>query len=319
MKASARDRWSLPYIDQPLCFWEDLAARYGAQICEVYFPLDDRVVGSGRPPLPRKHLQEFLAHAPVPKAALLNPVTLPGPIEKTAAAILEELRRLCAEYRLTGATVANLQLAETVKKAIPSLQLTASVLMDITLPNQAIMLEGICDVLVPGARAMRHIPSLKRLKGAFQGEIRLLVNECCLVGCPYRQQHFHEMCSGVEAPLSLCEPLLERKPWMRLTGAWVAPQFLSHYEGTYDQLKLAGRGTLQEADRFLTVFEAYLNRSHLLPCDMGGGPASVLEPLDVPEALFVEMLYCGQLCHACRLCSEFYEQATIRGQNTSAT
>jgi collagenase-like PrtC family protease len=318
MNDSTTNVWALPYIDQPLIFWNQLAENYTAQIREVFFPLKAEIIGSGRPQLPDQHLEEFIAHAPVPKAALLNAVTLPGPVERTAPAIIEELRRLRGEFGLVGATVANLRLAEEVRRAIPDLPLTASVLMEITQPNQALMLNGICDVLVPGARAMRHLPSLRTLKKAFHGKIRLLVNESCLSGCPYRQQHFHEMCTGVEEPHSLCDRLLEREPWMRLTGAWVVPQFLHHYDGAYDELKLAGRGTLQEADRFLEVFEAYVNRRPMLPCDIGGGPSSVMEPIEMPEELFVYTLHCGQRCHECRRCEEYYHEAVAQLESASS-
>jgi hypothetical protein len=312
MSADPTNVWALPYVDQPLAFWEDLADTHGPHIREVFFPLRTDIIGSGRPPLPDRHLADFIAHAPVPKAALLNAVTLPGPVERSAPPIIEELRRLHGEFGLAGATVANLRLAEEVRRAMPELPLTASVLMEINHPNQALMLEGICDVLVPGARAMRHLPSLRMLKKAFRGKVRLLVNEACLSGCPYRQQHFHEMCTGVEEPESLCTGLLERQPWMRLTGAWVVPQYLHHFDGAYDELKLAGRGTLQEAERFLAVFDAYVHRRPLLPCDIGGGPSSVLEKIDMPEELYVYTLHCGQRCHECRRCEEYYNEAVGR-------
>jgi len=304
--------WALPYIDQPLEFWEELSWRYGPHIREVFFPLDAALIGSGRPPLPSDHLQDFIAKASLPKSALLNAVTLPGPVERSAPAIVDELRRLRDDFGVSSATVANLRLAEEVRAALPDFKLTASVLMEITHPNQAMMLNGVCDVLVPGARAMRHLPSLKTLKKAFHGKIRLLVNEACLSGCPYRQQHFHEMCTGVEEPRSLCDGILEREPWMRLTGAWVVPQYLHHYDGAYDELKLAGRGTLQDPADFLKVVDSYIHRRPLLPCEIGGGPSSVLEPIEMPEDLFVFTLHCGQRCHECRRCEEYYHPAVAR-------
>jgi len=301
--------WALPYIDQPLEFWEHLSQSWGDHIKEVYFPLDPGVIGSGRPSLPSAHMSEFLQSGPVPKAALLNAVTLPGPVKSTAGAVIEELRRLHGQYGLAGATVANLKLAEEVHAALPDLPLTASVLMDITQPNQALMINDVCEVLVPGARVMRNLPALRDLKIAFKGRIRLLVNEACLSACPYRLQHFHEMCTGVAEPESLCDSLLDREPWMRLTGAWVTPQYLHHFDGVFDELKLAGRATLEEPQRYLEVFGAYVRREPLLPCDIGGGPASVLEPIDMPEELYLFTLHCGQRCHECRRCEDHYQTA----------
>lgn len=308
MSGSQPAPWALPYIDQPRSFWDRLAEAYGEHIGEVYFPLRPEIIGSGRPSLPSAHMADFLASAPVPKAALLNAVTLPGPVEQCAPAIIEELQRLHGAFGLAGATVANLRLAEQVRTALPELPLTASVLMDITQPNQALMLRGVCDVLVPGAGVMRHLAALHTLKRAFDGRVRLLVNEACLCGCPYRLQHFHEMCSGIPAPESLCNHLLDREPWMRLTGAWVTPQLLHLYDGVYDELKLAGRATLEDPAKYLKVFSSYVERKPLLPRDIGGGPASVLEPIDMPEELYAYTLQCGHNCHACRRCEVHYRR-----------
>jgi hypothetical protein len=309
MTARVTERWSVPYIDQPLPFWEDLHERFGANIHEVYFPPPLELLGSGRPALPDTHLQTFLARAPVTKALLLNAVTLPGPVRNSAQRIVDYTRRLGEQAGITRVTVANLALAEELRRCIPDLTITGSVLMDVSQPNQALMLEGICDNLVPGAAAMRHLPSLKALKRAFRGKIRLLVNEACLGGCLHRMQHFHEMCTGVPEPRSLCDGVLEREPWLRLTGAWVTPQYLHHYESHYDELKLAGRATLQAPERYFAVLTAYMERRPLLPNAIGGGPASVIEPIDVPEDLFVYTLHCGQQCHACRKCEEHYYRA----------
>jgi hypothetical protein len=317
MTDPATNVWALPYIDQPLAFWERLADRFGRHILEVYFPLPLDLIGSGRPELPQRHLKDFLLHAPVRKAALLNAVTLPGPVQRSAPAIIDHLRNLQEISGIVGATVANLRLAELIRNAMPELVLTASVLMEISHPNQAMMINGICDVLVPGGRAMRHLPSMRALQRAFQGKIRMLVNEGCLGGCPYRMQHFHEMCTGVPEPESLCDGLLERQPWLRLTGAWVTPQFLRYYDGVYDELKLAGRVTLQEPERYMQVLDSYVHRSPLLPCEIGGGPSSVIEPIEIPEELYVYTLHCGQRCHECTRCADYYAEAV--GQATMIT
>ena len=54
------NRWSVPYIDQPLDFWEALQNDYGPFIADVYFPLPGHIMGSGRPPQPDSHTDTFL-------------------------------------------------------------------------------------------------------------------------------------------------------------------------------------------------------------------------------------------------------------------
>ena len=301
-------RWVVPYVDQPLAFWERIESEFGPHIREVYFPLPPEVAGSGRPPQPRAQLESFLKRSRLPRAVLVNPITLPRPVEETAPAIVEALKRLIGEFGIASATVANLLLAARIRDALPALPLAASVLMDIAQPNQALMLKGICDTLVPGSRVMRDLAALESLRAAFAGRIRLIVNEACLPGCPYRVQHFHEMGLGLARPGSLCAELLEREPWMRLTGAWVLPQHLHLLDGLADEWKLAGRVTLRDAPTYRRVLSAYVQGRALAPHEIGGGPASPLEPVEIDEEFYARTLRCGRRCHECTVCREYYDE-----------
>ena len=308
-EACATRQWVIPYVDQPPAFWERIEQDFGRQIREVYFPLPAEVLGSGRPPQPSAHLETFLRHSRLGRAVLVNPITLPRPAGEVAPAVIEALRRLMGEYGVTSATVSNLLLAARIREALPELPLVASILMDISHPNQALMLKGICETLVPSGRVMRDLPALEALRAAFAGRIRLIVNEACLPGCLYRVQHFQEMCSGLPNPGSLCDELLEREPWMRLTGAWVLPQHLHLLQGVVDDWKLAGRVTLREAPTYRKVQGAYIRRTPLGPSEIGGGPASPLGPVEIDEAFYAHTLRCGRRCHECNVCREYHSTA----------
>jgi hypothetical protein len=314
-------QWTLPYIDQPLDFWESLADRFPGLIREVYFPLPAKLIGSGEPTQPSKHLDRLLREGPFKCSALLNPITLPRPVEAAAPAVIEELRRLIGEYGIGGATVADLNMAFKVREALPDLPLCASCLMQISKPNQVLMLNGVVDHLVPDNRIMRDLPALRNLRAAFRGRIRLLVNEGCLPGCPFRVQHFHEMGSDFPHPRSLCAELLSQQPWMRLTGGWVLPQHLHCYDGVYDDLKLGGRVTLRDPADYLRVLDAYVNRRPLPPNRLGCGPASVLSELPITEEFFARTLNCQNNCTDCSYCREYYLAATLflAGRSKSAT
>jgi len=306
------NRWSLPYIDQPLSFWNEIEQELGPRVAHVYFPLPGGTVGSGRPTLPDAFLQQFLKYSSLGKAVLLNAVTMPRPVNEVAPLVIESLRRLRGEYGLNEAVVADLLLARRIRDALPDLPLTASVLMEISEPYQARLLAGVCDTLVPASRVVRDLPALRSIRDAFPGRIRLLVNEACLPGCPFRTQHFHEMASGIPEPKSLCVEPLQEQPWLRLTGGWVLPQHLHYYKGVYDELKLAGRVTLEDPAKYLHVVRAYMNRSHLRPAEIGGGPASVLGPIEMDDELFAYTLTCGRRCHACTRCPDYYADAMAR-------
>jgi collagenase-like PrtC family protease len=286
-----------------------LLARVGDQVKEVYFPMPDGLFASGRSRQPERYLGEFLRHAPVHKSVVVNPIVLPRPVEAMAPEILAALRRLRDEYGVESVTVASAALARSIKEALPEFRVVASVLMGIISPLQALVVRDWVDAVGPDTRLTRDLEGLRRLRAAFSGEIRLLVNEACIPGCLFRTQHFYEMGYGETLPLSLCQQMLEDRPWLRLTGAWILPRHLGYYEGLYDSLKLAGRVTLRDPERYLSVLDAYVHRTAILPRDIGGGPASPLDTLDVTDDWFEYVLHCDKRCDTCLVCRKQYEQA----------
>ncbi len=260
-----RRRWVVPYIDQPLSFWQRLQEEFGRHLLEVYFPFSGGLVGSGSPAQPPVHLEKFMTGSRLPRSVLINAVVLPKPADEMAGPIIEGLRRLIGEWGVSRATVTDLRLAARIREKLPDLPLSASVLMDIAHPQQALMLNGICDTLVPSTRIMRDLPALQALRSAFSGRIRLIVNEACIPGCPYRTQHFYEMGCDRAHPESLCSDLLDREPWIRMTGAWILPQHLHLLSDVADEFKLAGRVTLRDPVKYRKVLRAYTHGSPWLP------------------------------------------------------
>jgi hypothetical protein len=310
--ATGGKQWAIPYIDQPLSFWQEVHRRFGSAIREVYLPLPRNLLASGRPEQGSEHLEDFLRHTPMPVAVLLNPVVLPQPVAQMAPQLIEALERLRSFTRLNGVTVADCTLARILKEHLPDLALTASVLMDVAQPHQANQLRGLCDALVPASRIMRHYAALRALRRAFAGTLRLMVNEGCLPDCLMRTQHFFEMGYAAETPLSLCGKLVAEQPWMRLTSSWVLPQHLHLFDDLADEFKLAGRATLQRPEQYLEVLDAYVNRRPLTPDVIGGGPASVATPLKIGESYYRTTLHCDKQCHVCPICRDYYRQATAR-------
>jgi hypothetical protein len=304
--------WIIPYIDQPPAFWEQVADRFGEQIRSVYFPMPREIVASGRPPQPGSFSESFL-RCPLPKTVLVNPIVLPQAAEQMAPAIIVALKRLSADYGLGSVTLANATLARMIKEALPEFRVGASILMGISTPAQALVVQEFVDSIVLDSRLLRDLSGLKRMRRAYAGEICLIVNEACLPGCVYRTQHFYEMGYSEHAPQSLCQQTLEEMPWLRLTGAWVLPQHLHYYDGLYDSLKLAGRVTLRDPARYLQVLEAYLERKNALPHEIGGGPASPLAPLQISDEFFKHVLDCDKNCLICSACHAYYESALQSG------
>jgi hypothetical protein len=271
--------------------------------------MPQRVFASGRPWQPEQFLDDFLRRAPLAKGVLLNPIVLPQPVERMAPNMLIALRKLQDDFGVHKVTVTHPALARIIKERLTGWHITASVLMGIASPVQAWLVQDVVDAITVDTQLVRNLEGLSRVRAAYAGEIRLIVNEACLPGCLFRTQHFYEMGYSDDFPESLCLPLLEEHPWLRLTGAWLLPRHLVFYEGQYDALKLAGRVTLQEAGRYLTVLSAYVDKKPILPRDIGGGPASPLEAIDVSDEWFEFVLHCDKLCHSCTVCREQYEHA----------
>ena len=308
--------WVIPYVDQDLDFWEEIRQRFGHQVQEVYFPMPEGWFASGRSRQPERFLEGFLRRAPLPKAVLLNPVVLAQPVERVADGMLTALKQLQDDYGVQSVTVTDPNLAQIIKRSLPGWHVTASVLMGITTPTQAWLVQDCVDALTVDTSLVRDLDGLGALRSAFEGELRLIVNEACLPGCLFRTQHFFEMGYGQDYPESLCQQVLEERPWLRLTGAWILPRHLVYYDGLYDVLKLAGRVTLRDRERYLRVLGAYVDRLPILPRDVGGGPASPLEPIEVTDEWFEIVLHCDKQCYSCSVCRLQYEQAqrTLGGE-----
>ncbi|WP_119071281.1 hypothetical protein [Aggregatilinea lenta] len=301
--------WVIPYIDQPVAFWQDLHAQFGPFIEEVYFPIPGEGLGTGRAPQPHALTEAFLRDAPFHKSVLVNPIVLPLPVDRIGPLICDVLSELYADYGIQRVVVSNLTLAHMVRERLPHYRITASVLMGIATPAQALMVRDAVDVIVPDTRLIRDLRRLQCLRAAFTGELRLIVNEACLGGCPYRTQHFFEMGYGDWFPESLCGPLLDAQPWLRLTGAWILPQHLKIYEGLYDSLKLAGRVTLRDPKDYVRVLDAYIHNRFALPSEIGGGPASVLDAITVSDEWFEYTLTCDKNCSTCPVCKTYFERS----------
>ncbi len=299
----------IPYVDQGLEFWQEIGNQFGEQIREVYFPVPGGRFASGRSRQPEQFLEDFMRCAPLPKGVLLNPIVLPRPVELMTPGILSTLQWLQVDFGVRSVTVTNAALAHIVKDALPDWHVTASVLMGIARPVQTWLVQNHVDALTVDNRLVRDLDGLKALRSAFRGEIRLIVNEACLPGCLFRTQHFYEMGYSEDFPQSLCQQILEDHPWLRLTGAWILPRHLSLYDGLYDTLKLVGRVTLRNPERYLNVLSAYVHRTPILPRDIGGGPASPLEAIEVTDEWFEFVLHCDKQCHVCAVCREQYERA----------
>lgn len=301
-------KFSLPYIDQELSFWDGLAREYKNHIEEIYFPLSNTIISSGRPVQPHIHLYPFLEKADVPKAVLINPIILQKPFEQIEHDVLQELHFLKQYYGITKVTVTDLLLCKSIKTHFNDFHISASTLMQINSSEKIYYIRHYVDCITPDTSVLRNLKKLKEIRDTFHGSLKIIVNEGCLPACPFRIQHFFEMCSNIDYPRSLCRDLLNDFPWLRIKSSWVLPQHLHLYDGLSDIIKLDGRVTLQNPKKFLKVFKAYLERTPLPPNEIGCGPAGMIKDIPISEKFFYTTIACEKKCSHCRICQDYYEK-----------
>jgi hypothetical protein len=114
---------------------------------------------------------------------------------------------------------------------------------------------------------------------------------------------------GVNLPLpaSLCQDHLKQNPWLRLKSAWILPQHLHLYDSLFDVIKIAGRVTLQNPEKYMRVFNAYFNRSPLAANEIGSGPAGIIKNIPITEEFFYQTITCTKNCTECTICQDYYE------------
>jgi hypothetical protein len=311
MDRTLEKKFVIPYVDQDEKFWQKICSLYCGQIREVYFPIMDDFIATGRPKQPERYLKDFLESKILTVSVLINPVVLIRPVEELRSHILKKLEYYIENYNISGVTLSNLTLASIIKKEFPSLELFASTLMEICSKQQLVYLNDIFTGIVPSTKIIRDIKSLRDLRANYTGRIRLMVNESCLMSCLLRTQHFFEMSKpDIVYPESLCSDLLDQKPWLRLTGGWILPQHLFLFDGLYDEIKLSGRISLQQPDRYLKVFDSYLHERPLSADQIGGGPASVNCPVDIGVDFYKYTLECSKNCGSCSVCADYWEVKT---------
>lgn len=306
-------QFSLPYIDQPPDFWESLAGEFTANIWEVYFPIQHHILPTGRPMQLSQHLASFLEKSILPKAVLLNPIIFPKPFEELKDLIINELYLLHKQYGIKKATVSNLLLCKYIKQELPYYEVSGSILMRINDIAQIDYLDNCVDSITLDTSIIRNLNRMKALRKCFTKTIKLLVNEGCLLYCPFRVQHFYEMSmEEISFPQSLCQDLLQDKPWLGLESAWILPQHLYFYEGLYDIIKLAGRVTLQAPEKYRRVFNAYLSNKELSPHEIGCGPGGCREDITITADFFYKTITCDKNCSQCQTCRLYYEKHVKR-------
>ena len=188
------------------------------------------------------------------------------------------LNFLTEKFSLSGITTTSLFVARLCKKKFPSLEVRASVNMNIASRQAMEYVSDYFDGFYVARSVNRDIEAVKALRIPGK-KLYLLANSGCLNGCPAR--HFHDSLVAHEEEIALednafgfggiCRDFLAGpdgpEKFFKHTN-FVRPEDLNLYENYFDMIKLATRTNPDPVQ----VMEAYLSG-----CYRGNLPA-LLEP-----------------------------------------
>ena len=288
--------WSIPYIDQPLDFWETLLMKFRGEICEVYFPLE---ISSSEAELTTKsfiYLEELLESKIVPMAAIVNSHKGPNQIEQKKEKIIDQLLKLGESYRLKTVTLSDLRLAEMIRKQIPNLHLVAHYLSNIIDQAYIKMLGDLFDILIPPIHFIGFPDRLCSIRDVFPGRILLIVNEFD----PNNSNMYSKNLIDGES----CSQFIwsEQNQFMCRPGTFILPQHIDHFEPFVDEFKLSDKFILFEPEKYMKILNAYVSRTALWPHEIGEKNDPSLANSLVPLKVFQYTLNCNHVCDHCSVC-----------------
>lgn len=166
----------------------------------------------------------------------------------------------------------------------------------------------------------RNLSILKStLEHAYPLEVSVIVNNLCLLNCPFRNQHYnyysHSHPDGPDPNIIACSLTRLEDPVQLIKSPWIRPEDLNIYiDHGVSLFKIAGRG-LRNAN-FLKMLEVYSDghyRGDLVHLFRAFSPNIYWDVLQIPSEIVREELHkiltkqngCNELeCKQCRICDK---------------
>jgi collagenase-like PrtC family protease len=222
------------------------------------------------------YLKKYIEHANskniqfnyVMNAPILNNEEFTDTGKEKINNLLEVLQTL----NLEALTVANLFLIHYIKKNFPKIPMKSSANMMIDSVDKAKYFQnlGVDIIVLDPLLVNRNFKMLKAIRKAISGEIEVILNNNCIIRCPYL--YYHQSYLGLNSRdgrttikddfcFTNCSSLRAEDPTYWLRGDWIRPEDLHYYEELgYDRFKIVDRST--PADVLVKRVEAYANRKY---------------------------------------------------------
>ncbi|MBI5417870.1 U32 family peptidase [Candidatus Poribacteria bacterium] len=263
--------------------WDDklIDKLKGFPVDLLYAKLKRDIIGGGRPASALPEITKKQAARHIQKAHetglkfnyVLNSVCLGNQefIKTYKDSILREIEWI-AKNDVDYVTVAIPYLMELIKKNFPELKIVASVFLNIDSTQKALFYQnfGVQEIVIDQSQN-RNLQFLKNLKKLLNIELQLVVNNICLLFCPFRFYHQNinshasqydrkrtKNVSDQYVTLS-CESIRINQPEEIIKSPWLRPEDLVHYEKIgIERFKISGR--TKKTDWIVKVVQAYSER-----------------------------------------------------------
>ncbi len=268
-------KFSVPYNNNPNGLNEiiKLKDEKGDMVQEIYLPPPIKYFTSGRIS-PDIEMEDFtnlidLCH----KNGLTVNLLLNGQCEglgwyksNNVEKVIKFLKFLNTKHNLKSVTIANPLYLQKIRKSIPKIKITASILGYIGSVQRAMFYENLgADIITLDRDINRNFKILEEIKEATVCKLRLMVNEGCLFRCPYRLFHFnlisHWSKKG-DIPSDRfffnCYHINKLDPSQILKSHWIRPEDLKKYKKITNFFKISGR--TRKTEWLVNVIKAYTEK-----------------------------------------------------------
>lgn len=215
---------------------------------------------------------------------------------------IRELLDWISELEVEAVTVSIPYLMELIRRHYPQLNIVASVFCHIDSVDQARFYQqlGVSEITVVQL-FNRNFKFLQKFRQQLDCQLQLIVNNVCLLGCPYRRYHanINSHASSIfgsrpsfDYPTICCTRTRLSNPEEIIKSPWVRPEDLCYYENIgIDRFKLSGRTKntpwLKQAILAYAKRQSPANFAELLSVPNGPGSINRKKYAGVPEVELV--------------------------------
>ena len=258
----------------------------------VYGKMQRDIIGGGRPSqaLPEVSNDELVEHIRLvhQKGFAFNYLLNSSCIGNFASSgdfntIFRSYMDWIVEIGADWVTVSIPYLIEIILRYYPSLKVSVSVFSHVDSVDQALAYEsfGVHEITIVQLYN-RDFAFLKKFREHLSCDLQIIVNNACLIGCPYRRYHANinshstqsgQECIGFDYPTVSCTRKRLQCPDEFIKSPWIRPEDVNYYEAIgIDKFKISGR--TKSTPWLIDTIRAYAKKS---------SPANFADLLSIPN------------------------------------